>query len=370
MKALLSVVLAIVVLLFSACTVPKKMRRDFGYLLPKSEQKSGIYTSNDNFQGKLKLLYEYKIKGAPADPLILGERYLSVRTSRNRVVFYDQDNGEKLCRIKQSRGFILPPLITDSLIIFTKKSPLGQIIMQNLFTGKKIGEVYVKDIRSGPIMINNSLIVGTATGLVSINLTELNQKWRLENDEVVDIPPIFDGSHIYYASGSGQIRAAEPGDGSLKWEIDCNASISSELSIGRYLYIGLSDGELLALDKTCGRVVWRTNTGYAFRGKAIEYNDRVYFGCTDGKVYCLSSVDGGIIWDYQTDGVIVATPVIYGNTVLIGSYDQKFYSIDAESGEMLDSYNLEGPVAFAAAINKNRIFVACQKNHIYCFEEY
>ncbi|MEE9443383.1 MAG: PQQ-binding-like beta-propeller repeat protein [candidate division Zixibacteria bacterium] len=370
MKSLFPILSAVVIFLFSACTVPKKLKRNNGYFKPINEQKLGVYPSDGNLTGQLNLLYEYKIKGAPTDPIILGDRYLSVRTSRNRVVFYDQESGKRVCRIKQGRGFILPPLLTDSLIVYVKKSPLGQIRVQNLFTGKKIGELNVKDIRSGPIIVNNSLIVGTTTGLLSLNLTDLRREWRLKNDDVVDILPVYDGSQIYYAAGSGQVKAVEPGDGSLIWEIDCNASISSKLGIGRYLYIGLTDGDILAHDKNNGSVVWRTGIGYAYRGKAVEHNDRIYIGCTDGKVYCLSAEDGGIIWEYQTDGVVVASPVIHSHTVLIGSYDRNFYSLDAESGEMLDSHNLEGPVAFAAVINNNRIFVACQKNRIYCFEEH
>lgn len=370
MKFLSPTILVLAIFVISGCIAPKKLNRDNGYFGPLKEQKSGVYSSDKVLTGKLNLLYEYKIKGAPTDPIILGDQYLSIRTSRNRVVLYDQETGNRVCKIKRGRGFILPPVITDSLIIYVKKSPMGQIKVQNLFTGKKLGELHVKDIRSGPIIINNSLIAGTTTGLLSLELAELSMEWRHQNDDVVDIPPIHDDRVIFYATGSGLVKAVIPDDGSLKWEIDCGASISSQLGIGSYLYVGLSDGDILALDKNSGDIVWRKNIEYAIRGKAVENNDKVILGCTDGKVYCLSRIDGGIIWEYQSGGIIVANPVIHGNTVLIGSYDKKFYSLNIESGEMLDSQTLEGPISFAAAINDNKIFVACQKNRIYCFEEH
>ena len=165
-----------------------------------------------------------------------------------------------------------------------------------------------------------------------------------------------------------RLQAIREEDGSLMWEFTSSTTISSEISLGRYLYVGTSDGRVLAVDKTLGNMVWEHSLGWPYRGAACEADDMVYLGCNDGKVHCLSAVDGTPVWDYQTGGVVTASPLVVGRAVIVGSNDKCLYSLDRVDGAVLDKRRLEGPIRTAAVHRNGRIYAACRQGRIYCFE--
>ncbi|MCK5127781.1 MAG: PQQ-binding-like beta-propeller repeat protein [candidate division Zixibacteria bacterium] len=367
-----SILLWLAIILITGCAIPKKMSRSRGYFKPVNPSGGAAvshpYNSSNTFNGRLNLLYERKVRGATGSPIYIGESSLGYLTTKRRFIFLDQENGNLVCRVKKGKGYILNPIVTDSLIVLTRKLTLGQIRVRNFFTNKTIQTRTVKHIRSGPILSNNNLILGTVNGIMALSFPELKFKWEHKLGQLVNINPVSDGDIIYFTSGSGTVGALKADNGDMIWEKKLPASVISEISLGRYLYLGLSNNSLVALSKTDGIEVWSKQLEFPIQGKGFESGERLYIGADDGNVYCLSIYSGTTVWEFATDGIVTAQPVVYNNTVLVGSHDRFFYSINSESGDMLDKQLLEGPVSYAAAIHNNRIFVACRKNRLYCFE--
>ena len=355
----------------AGCTVPKKLSRTNGYFdikNPSGQALSDSLMTEGSFDGHLNLIYEKKIKGAPLSPMYIGNGYVGYQTTRGRFVFYRISDGKRACRIKKGKGYILNPIVTDSLIALVKKIPLGQIRIRNFYSGKTIQDRRVNQIRSGPILCNKHLIFGSIRGVQSLTFPDLTDDWETTLDAMVDISPVTDGKTIYFAAGNGLIGALDAETGEILWQRKFDAGFVSELGLGRRLYVGLADGALLALDANDGTVIWRRQFSLPVHGKANEYGNAVFVGGTDEKVYCLAIESGETIWEYATGGIVTAEPIIYGEAVLIGSHDRYLYSLNRHTGELIDRELLEGPVNTAAAVNDGRIFIACRKNRLYCFE--
>jgi len=262
---------------------------------------------------------------------------------------------------------VLNTVVADSLLVFVRKAPFGEINIMNLYNGDDIGKRVVRTVRSGPILIDDILVVGTTGGIAAYAFPSLDTLWQVKTEELVDISPVSDGSMIYFCDGDGAIKAVMAGNGEPVWDARFDYSIVSDLSVGSYLYFGLADGSMNAIDKSTGLIVWQRPIGFQVHGRVAETESDIFFGGTDGAVYCLSKTTGEIIWRYETEGIVTATPVIYGGTVLVGSYDRHFYSLDLNTGEMIDRSRLEGAVTMPAQISGGLILVADRKERLYCF---
>jgi len=356
--------------LILGCGTPKHIDRDRGLFAPFPEFGRHA-TINDgtkyDFPGKLKLLYERKIKGSVDSPAITENGLIAFNSSRQRFLGFDQSSGKRVWQIKERWGFMYDPAVVDSMIILIKKSTYGEIRVTNLFSGDLMAKRTINEIRTGPIIVNGGAVFGTVDGLMALELPDLETTWRTETDNMIDIRPVADSRRIYLVDGKS-LRAVGRKNGEPLWRSDLKSAVVSELSIGRYLYVGLVDGAIVAVDTDKGKIVWEYHHGFRYHGRVFEFGERLYVGATDGGIYCLSAESGEIIWSYQTDGVVTATPVVYGEAVLVGSQDRYFYSLDWMTGELIDRYRLEGRVTFPAAIDGGRIFVTCRKNRLYCFE--
>jgi outer membrane protein assembly factor BamB len=356
----------------AGCTGKKHLPRDggmFEMVWPRSPyQQAAARESKAPFNGDLKLLYEKKVKGSAFTPILVGEKYLAFNTGRSRFLVLDRQTGRQVCRIRKGKGVIRQPVIVDSLLVLVKRVPLGRIQIINLFTGKTLMERTVNEIRSGPINVKNALIFGTTAGIAAFSLPDLQTVWSYESKGMVDAAPVTDGEKIYFVSGKHRAMAIGADNGSLIWIRETDADVVSELSLGRYLFCGLADGRVIAMDRQTGGKIWEQSLAYPIRGALTEADGKIYLGCNDGKIYCLAADDGTREWEYQTDGVVTAAPVVVGQAVVVGSYDRFLYSLDRVNGELLDRRRLQGSITQSVAVDGGRMFAVCEKNRVYCFE--
>lgn len=370
MRRALTVFPLFIVLVFAGCS-SSSLSRKYELLSPPSKYiTTGVenyIASSDTFDGHLNLLYEKKIKGSADSPLLSSDGFVIFRSTHDRILAYDRATGARAAQMKKRHGIVLNAVVDDSLLVIVRKAPYGEISVINLYNGNNIDKRLVRNIRSGPILISDMLVVGTTGGVAAFSFPVLDTLWHVKSNELVDASPVSDGSTIYYCDGDGAIRAVMAGNGEPVWDAQFDYSIVSDLSVGSYLYFGLADGSMNAIDKSSGMVVWQQPIGFQVHGRVAETESNIFFGGTDGAVYCLSKTTGEVIWRYQTEGVVTATPVIYDGAVLIGSYDRYFYSLNRETGELIDRRRLEGPVTMPAQVGGGLILVADRKERLYCF---
>lgn len=370
MKRLMTIAVVAIIALGSGCAIRGRLPRDAEFCRSWSVANTGhpnpVLTGP--YDGHLRLLNEAETKGSVDSPLLTSENLLAFRSTRERVIVFDLKNGKQIMQIHRRMGILTDPAIIDSFLVLVQTQPLGRIQIVNIHTGAVIREKSLNEIRAGPIIVEKSLIFGTVTGLVSLSFPDLSVKWRYQSKGMVDIAPITDGPAVYYGDASGGFGKISAADGKLLWQQDCHSAAVSGLTSGRYLYGGLADGKLMALDKESGQAVWQYQAEFPIRGGVVEDDGRVYFGGGDGAIVGIDAATGEKQWSYQTGGVISARPLVYGQAVLIGSQDRTFYSLDKQTGFLIASQRLEGAVSESAVVVGGKICVACRKSRIYCFE--
>lgn len=165
--------------------------------------------------------------------------------------------------------------------------------------------------------------------------------------------PTVDGDLIFALAGDGQLVCAST-DGTLKWQLNMVSDLGGSIknvSAGEPKTVGwgfcwgpLVDGDhlictpgstdgaglVVALDKTNGKVVWRSQdldeeSTYASPIVATIDGVKQYIVMTQFGVAAVSAIDGQKLWYYERDrpysDVVIPTPVCFENYVYASTGD-------------------------------------------------
>jgi len=255
------------------------------------------------------------------------------------------------CHGADARGGLAPPLIARSLhhgdsdwAIYrtaTRGVP-GTAMVGGLIARRDVWRViaYLRELgatgvtrtgASGP----DEIMLGPAEDVTSAQLLESSGaigKWLLPGGS-------YDGKRF---SRDAEINTLNVAGLSVQWVYQLPPSEapneSGPIVSGRYLYVTVPPGTVIALDAQSGAKVWQytraippdihvcclaTNRGVAVLGQ------RVYFGTLDAHLVALNATNGQMIWDrtvadYKTGYSITSAPLPVGDLVITGIAGSEF----------------------------------------------
>jgi outer membrane protein assembly factor BamB len=126
------------------------------------------------------------------------------------------------------------------------------------------------------------------------------------------------------------------------------------------VYVGFSDGALLALSRERGAVLWERQLGDPVRFKDIDaepaFSDgRLYVPSYDGKLFCLNLVDGKTIWAVEYGGF--QTPIIEGGVIYTSTSQGKVVALEKATGKLIWERDFVSTVATTPALYKGLLLV-------------
>jgi len=113
---------------------------------------------------------------------------------------------------------------------------------------------------------------------------------------------------------------------------------------GSTIYIASADGEVAALDRNSGDVLWKVDVETALSGGVGVYEDALLLGSSDGFVLKLDAKSGALTWSVPVRGEILSPPQSNGNVVVVQTNDGKLQGLDFTTGKLLWSYDSNIPV--------------------------
>lgn len=214
---------------------------------------------------------------------------------------------------------------------------------------------------SSAVIVENYLYVSENGGLFfCIDLNTMELVWAQDTKDDSNSSPLFvwedDGRGYLYTApslhwtqekhaGTVPIYKLDAQTGEIVWtfEIDCvtydeiSGGVQSSPLLGRegtdleglVIYMvgrspGAWRGQLIALDRETGEVVWQYQTGnYAWSSPVALYNDDgksyIFQADASGVCYLLEGATGTKVYSYDIDQTVEASPVVFNNRILIGS---------------------------------------------------
>jgi outer membrane protein assembly factor BamB len=153
-------------------------------------------------------------------------------------------------------------------------------------------------------------------------------------------PTLADG-RVFLAGRGGDVLAVQATNGRTLWRTRTKAELSGGPGAGEGLVVvGTADGTVIALDAATGTERWTAKVGGEVLAAPAVSPNAVVVRTVAGRLLGLSPADGKELWreDQQIPRLTLrgtAAPVIAGDTALCGFDNGRVLAVDATRGEVL-----------------------------------
>lgn len=166
--------------------------------------------------------------------------------------------------------------------------------------------------------------------------TPLWSEWLVSTartDSMADITsvkanPIIDETMVFAVGYNSPMIAVDIRTGVKLWQKDI-AAASQPWSAGKFLFVLTTDGDLAALEKQTGKVVWTTIIPFAqsdekagiFASGPVLANDALLVVSSNGKLFSVSPYNGRIMGVAEVEDGIETSPIMADETLLLTTKD-------------------------------------------------
>ncbi len=254
----------------------------------------------------------------------------------------------------------MAPILTDQYVI--QGNSIDGIMAFNRRTGNRLWKFQVRGgVEGGAQLVDGVLYFGANDGFFyAIEAQTGHQRWTFPIHFEGLGEPLVDSGIVYFIAGNNVAYALEAESGKQLWLY--NRRDASSLSIrggsrpavdAKSVYIGFSDGYLVALERKRGQVQWeaKINSNKRFRdvdsGPVLE-KDFMYVTSYDGGLYCINTQTGKILWENHDGGF--SSPLIYKDYLIYTTSGGKVMAVKKANGEPVWTRVLNGQIATKPAL--------------------
>lgn len=159
--------------------------------------------------------------------------------------------------------------------------------------------------------------------------------------------PVTDEKFLYVADSAGTISALDKRDGSTKWTFSTKPEDENSESHGSGIaveegkvIVTSSYGEVIALDNSSGKVLWRKKLDAPFRTSPTIHNGKIYAVSLTNKTHALSLKDGAELWTHVGTPELTAllggaSPAVVNDMVVTTYSSGEVFALHPETGAPL-----------------------------------
>ncbi|OFZ21729.1 MAG: hypothetical protein A2X94_15695 [Bdellovibrionales bacterium GWB1_55_8] len=232
---------------------------------------------------------------------------------------------------------------------------------------------------SNPVLVENTLIVGTRAGLISIYPSLNQQRWVLPIPNGVTGELVVDRGNVYFGGGDGFFYSASVETGRVNWRYELRNPVTSRPTVsGGRVFVTASDDTVYAFDAGTGKWLWhfrrRSSASATIRGASspLVEGQEVLVGLSDGFLVALSVHDGQLSWERRlhqgtkfTD--VDAHPVLESNVLYVPSYDGSLYSLKHPGGDIL--WRFDAGASKKVELEEQSIYLPSSDGNIYALQK-
>lgn len=246
----------------------------------------------------------------------------------------------------------MEPILTETLVI--QANAIDGVRAYDRRSGHLVWSVFINNgVEGGGQLVDGRLYLPSSDGQfycleAETGLTLWTTPMRAEG---LGEPLVKDGK-VYFLAGNNVFHALDSQTGKVIWTY--NRQEASQLSIrggsrpnleGNILYVGFSDGYIVALDKDNGSLKWESLINRNKRFKDVDafpviFKDRIIVASYDGGLYSLDKATGNVVWSREEGGYSAVT--IDGNRIFYGSSQNQVVSLDLDSGKEIWTFKVKG----------------------------
>ncbi|MBI5287022.1 MAG: PQQ-binding-like beta-propeller repeat protein [Deltaproteobacteria bacterium] len=229
---------------------------------------------------------------------------------------------------------------------------------------------------SSPAVVDNIAYIGSAEkGFYALDIKEKKVLWVFPTQEPVESSPAVSPNRVYFGTTDGTFYCVDIKNGREVWKFQAKTEIlSSPLVVEDLLYFTSIDDRIYALKAATGEKVWHYSktsikkvTRRLFASLAFS-NGRLYGILSDGDLVALDASSGREVWRKRvtsdTDSSMVrSTPTIEGGLIYVINRDMFLVALDGDKGEEKWRFDITKVVDFA--IKKNTVFLINPEGQVF-----
>jgi outer membrane protein assembly factor BamB len=208
--------------------------------------------------------------------------------------------------------------------------------------------------------------------LYALDVRKGELKWKYEAGEALATTPVMAGGRVLVASESDTLFAVERESGKWAWQYRRDPpsgftiyGTSTPVVKDETLYLGFSDGFLVALDVQGGTAKWEKSLAAGASefldvdtAPVLDEAGRLFVASYQGGLYALSSETGEVEWSSTVVGV---TSLLSRGEVLFAAGDGRLDAYLADTGRLLWSLNLGERAGRAPVLARGMLLVPNQR---------
>jgi outer membrane protein assembly factor BamB len=205
--------------------------------------------------------------------------------------------------------------------------------------------------------------------------------WYRPASALLEFPPAIADGKLLQLADDGQLVALNKLNGRLLWRKDLGAlSASTPAIAGNRVFVtiletrkGLNRGRVVALGLKKGNVIWSRALGSRSESSPLVDSGRVYVGTEGGQVFAFNAANGHELWSYRAFGAVKGSPTLWQGKLYFGDYGGRVQSIQAKNGHRVwvasESGNfLRGGTFYCtAAVAFGRVYIGSTDGREYSF---
>ncbi len=203
----------------------------------------------------------------------------------------------------------------------------------------------------------------------SIPLSKPSAAWNEDAGSGIRGTLLLVDSVVLVATTNRQMLAFQRGDGRKRWDQRFGNAVTTTILYDNntiYLATDEYDGELIALNTSRGRRLWRHEVGPVRFTPLLEQG--VLYAGTDRGIVTAVTTQGARLWRVGLGGGIAETPVDGGPHIVVFTTRDSVFSLRKTDGAVLNRGALPGTPSAAPALSGNSIIVATQDSSVVALE--
>ncbi len=199
-----------------------------------------------------------------------------------------------------------------------------------------------------------------------LDAIRLSEVWRKTYTGEVTSSPVFFEGCVVFGCRDGNLYALERATGAMLWKFNASAGIGASPEVrGGRVFVADYNGKVYAVDGRTGKEIWSRRLPAKVVSSPEAVDDRVVVGSFDGYAYTFAAGDGATLWKRQTRGRIRGSPASAGGVVFMPSYDGFLYALSAADGRVVWRSNVGGPAAASPAVEQGVVVTGGADGKVY-----
>lgn len=251
-------------------------------------------------------------------------------------------------------------------------------------TGEVLWKVSIKaEVLSQPTLDEEGRLFFLAGNnvLFALDASDGHQLWVYSRQDTANMtvrgggrPAVRDGI-VYEGFSDGSLVALAAKSGAPQWEIQLNRNRkfrdldASPLVEGDRLYITGYDDKLYCLSRKDGTIQWKYDIG-GFEAATID-QENLYVPTSGGEVVALNKTSGKLVWKVSgLDGISTQVRLLYKDFLVFGESQGKLKILDRKTGQLTHHFQPGRGVFSTPTIDVDRkmIYFISNESHLYGLE--